>query len=221
MFVFLYIVATMPDDYSPQAESVTFGINSMESDTECVRVIIVDDDIVEEAETFTVVLETASYMEVETDESLSSLVVTIIDDDGNVTLYCRFYVYETILLPCFHIYYCRGIKPKSLLMAHITIIFSQQWFIYNSCFDLGACIGLTSMNLTVDEGDEEIFACVELLKPPILMNESSFQIFTRDGTALGKHVSINRVFFLCKIPIKITLCDNHREKHFTALCVIF
>lgn len=51
----------------------------------------------------------------------------------------------------------------------------------------GACIGLTSSNLTVGEEDEEVFTCVELLKPLILSNESSFEVFTRDGTALGEN----------------------------------
>lgn len=81
--VFSTATAMLQDDYSPQGDNVTFAINSMEADIECVTVSIEDDDDVEETEIFTIRLVAGSYMEAEIEESLSYLVVTIFDDDGN------------------------------------------------------------------------------------------------------------------------------------------
>ena len=49
-----------------------------------------------------------------------------------------------------------------------------------------ACIGLTYSSLTVAEDSREVLACVELQKPSVLMNETSYVLFTNEGTALGK-----------------------------------
>lgn len=54
----------------------------MEGDIECVRVNIENDEFVEEIETFSVILRTDLYVEFEIEESLSYLMVTIVDDDG-------------------------------------------------------------------------------------------------------------------------------------------
>ena len=51
----------------------------------------------------------------------------------------------------------------------------------------GACLGLTSSSMTVSEEDGEVMVCVELQKPSVLVNESSFVLYTQDGTALGNH----------------------------------
>ena len=41
------------------------------------------------------------------------------------------------------------------------------------------------MDVIVSESSGEVLACVELQKPSVLSNDSSYILFTQDGTAMG------------------------------------
>ena len=52
---------------------------------------------------------------------------------------------------------------------------------------IGACVGLVNSSLIVSENGGEVMACVVLQKPQVLMDESTFFLFTQDDTALGSN----------------------------------
>ena len=85
-------LATTPEDYEPSPGYLVFQMDTMEGEPVCTSVPIVNDDIAERIEFFSVTLEAESVY-VEINESASTLRVFIKDDDGMI---------EIILYPNFH-----------------------------------------------------------------------------------------------------------------------
>ena len=82
MFVSL---ASTPEDYTPLPVEIMFPAGTMEREPVCILVNIVDDDVPERIEFFSVTLE-SDNVEAEVEESRSILTVTIEDDDGMKTI---------------------------------------------------------------------------------------------------------------------------------------
>lgn len=125
---------------------------------------VVDDDIPELSEQFTVTLKVQNYGIAVVEESRSTLVVIIEDDDGE-DLFCHNFLSKASICTL-----------KMILQQHILLI--------------GACIGIRQTTQTVSEDDGEVMACVELQRPDKLSNTASYTLSTQDGTALGMNVAI-------------------------------
>ena len=80
-------LATTPEDYLPSPGFIEFPMNTMEEEPVCtsVPIMIVNDDIAERIEFFSVTLE-AEGVYVEINESASTLRVIIEDDDGMIDI---------------------------------------------------------------------------------------------------------------------------------------
>ena len=108
-----------PHDYEPMNTVITFPPGSKAGNTLCGSVDIIDDLTVEETERFTVTLESDSETVAVVDDSRSTHLVTIKDDDGEV--------YETYLA----IYTCMGVTPHAFIticmLPNLRMIFSYNF----------------------------------------------------------------------------------------------
>ena len=86
-YVCVHLPATMSSDYiRPTSSHHMFASGSSDGTTECVNIMIVDDDALEGNQTFTVSLRTADTNdEVMVVANLTR--ITIIDDDSKLTLH--------------------------------------------------------------------------------------------------------------------------------------
>ena len=84
-YILFISLASTPEDYTPLPVEIMFPAGTMEREPVCILVNIVDDDVPERTEFFSVTLE-SDNVDVDFEESRSILTVTIEDNDGMKTI---------------------------------------------------------------------------------------------------------------------------------------
>ena len=82
MLLNTYITQLLTGDFVPVANALTFGPVATTGSVMCLNVSLVDNDLFESQETFTVIL-TSSSPFVTVTSAMNTSTVTVLDDEGN------------------------------------------------------------------------------------------------------------------------------------------
>ena len=85
MFRIIYTSLSLPADFVPIMEYISFGPVAMSGDRECLSITLMDNDLYETTETFSFAISpTSEFVTVNSNSQTST--VTVLDDEGELSL---------------------------------------------------------------------------------------------------------------------------------------